>query len=148
MCALSNSQELESRRDSGQPFQHLFPTMKLDGSGALQVPRCFYQSGKNGEHKPKLLCPDIFRWGGGLPCEGVGAKKFGMSLETQESHTFWRDILGIFAAISQGCPKGLTKNSLCSIRVPYSEVRKRDWLSGPVLRDYLSDTPVWRAVGV
>ena len=35
------------------------------------------------EPKPKLLSPDIFWWGGGLPREGVGAKKFGMSLETQ-----------------------------------------------------------------
>ena len=43
-------------------------------------------SGKKKEHKPKLLGPDIFWWGGGLPREGVGAKKFGMSLETQENH--------------------------------------------------------------
>ena len=41
-------------------------------------------SGTKEEHKPKLLIPDIFRWGRGLPCEGVGAKKFGMSLETRE----------------------------------------------------------------
>ena len=33
------------------------------------------------EHKPKLSSPDIFRWGRGLPREGVGAKKFSMSLE-------------------------------------------------------------------
>ena len=37
------------------------------------------------EHKLKLLGPDIFRWGGGLPREGVGAKKFGTSLETRET---------------------------------------------------------------
>ena len=43
------------------------------------------------EHKPKLLSPDIFRWGGGLPREGVGAKKFGMSLETRDIKLFWRD---------------------------------------------------------
>ena len=35
-------------------------------------------------HKPKLLGPDIIRWGMGLPREGVGAKKFGMSLEARE----------------------------------------------------------------
>ena len=29
------------------------------------------------------LGPDLFRWGGGRPREGVGAKKFGMPLETQ-----------------------------------------------------------------
>ena len=33
-----------------------------------------------------------FRWGGGLPREGVGAKKFGgMYFETQGNQTFWRD---------------------------------------------------------
>ena len=41
------------------------------------------KSGKKKEHKLKLLGPDIFRWGGGLPREGVGAKKFSMSIETQ-----------------------------------------------------------------
>ena len=40
-------------------------------------------SGTKKEPKPKLLSPDVFRWGGGLPRERVGAKKFGMSLETQ-----------------------------------------------------------------
>ena len=43
-----------------------------------------FGSGAKNEHKPKLLSPDIFRWGGGLPREGVGAKKFGMPLETRE----------------------------------------------------------------
>ena len=37
------------------------------------------ESGKRKEHKPKLLVPEIFGWGGGLPREGMGAKKFGMS---------------------------------------------------------------------
>ena len=46
------------------------------------------------EHKPKLLSPDIFRWGRDLPREGVGAKKFGMSLETREIKLFGRDIPG------------------------------------------------------
>ena len=45
-------------------------------------------SGTKEEHKPKLLSPDIFRWGGGLPREGVRAKKFGMSLETREINFF------------------------------------------------------------
>ena len=40
------------------------------------------------EHKPKLLGPDIFQWGGGLGCERMGAKKFGMSLGTQGNETF------------------------------------------------------------
>ena len=49
---------------------------------------------KKNEPKPKLLSPDIFRWGRGLPHEGVGAKKFGMPLETREIKLFWRDIPG------------------------------------------------------
>ena len=40
-------------------------------------------SGTKKEPKPKLLSPDIFWWGRGLPREGVGAKKFDTSLETQ-----------------------------------------------------------------
>ena len=40
------------------------------------------------------MSPDIFWWGGGPPREGVGAKKFGMSLETQGIKLFWRDIPG------------------------------------------------------
>ena len=35
-----------------------------------------------------------FRWGRGLPCEGVGAKKFGMSLKTREIKLFGRDFPG------------------------------------------------------
>ena len=33
-------------------------------------------------------------WGGVLSREGVGAKKFGMSLKTQRNQTFWRDVPG------------------------------------------------------
>ena len=44
--------------------------------------------------------------GGGLPREAVGAKRFGMSLETRTS----RDLAGI----SRGCPESLRK-ILCSI---------------------------------
>ena len=51
-------------------------------------------SGTKKEPKPKVLSRDIFWWGGGLPREGVGAKKFGMSLETQGIKLFWRDIPG------------------------------------------------------
>ena len=46
-------------------------------------------SGKKKEHKPRLFGPDIpCEVGGGLPREGAGAKKFGMSLETQQNQTF------------------------------------------------------------
>ena len=62
-------------------------------------------SGAKKEHKPKLLSPDIFRWGGGLPHEEVGAKKFGMSLETQGIKLFWRDIPGFCRDIPEAPEK-------------------------------------------
>ena len=52
-------------------------------------------SGKKKEPKPKLLGPDILRWGGGLPREGVGAEKFGMSLGNQGNQTFLAGYPGI-----------------------------------------------------
>ena len=65
-------------------------------------------SGKKKEPKPKLFGPDIFGWGGGLPREGVGAKKFGMSFETQGNQTFWRDIPG-FCRGFLGAPEKFEK---------------------------------------
>ena len=62
------------------------------------------------EHKPKLLNPDIFRWGRGLPHEGVGAKKFGMSLETQGKSG--QDIPG-FCRDIPGVPENLRKKNIC-----------------------------------
>ena len=53
---------------------------------------------------------DAFWWGGGLPREEMGAKKFGMSFETQENQNFWGGISRDFAGgISPGCPKSLKK---------------------------------------
>ena len=46
-------------------------------------------------HKAKLLGPDIFCWGGGLPREGVGAKEFGMSLATISFGGVSRELVGI-----------------------------------------------------
>ena len=77
-------------------------------------------SGQKNEHKLKLLGPDVFWWGGGLPREGMGAKKFGMSLETREAKLFWRDIPGFFAGMSQRVPKSLRNISLRSVGVPYN----------------------------
>ena len=57
------------------------------------------------KHKPKLLSPDIFWWGGGLPREGVGAKKFGMSLETKDIKLF---LVG-YPVILLGYPGGPRK---------------------------------------
>ena len=62
-------------------------------------------SGTKKEPKPKLFGPDIFGWGGGLPREGVGAKKFGMSLETQGIKLFWRDIPGFCRDVPQAPEK-------------------------------------------
>ena len=52
-----------------------------------------FWSGKKKGTNPNFWGPDILRWGWGLPCEGVGARKFGMSLETRETKLSWRDIL-------------------------------------------------------
>ena len=65
-------------------------------------------SGKKKEPKPKLFGLDIFGWGGGLPREGVGAQKFGMSFQTQENQTLWRDIPG-FCWDILGAPKKFVK---------------------------------------
>ena len=70
----------------------------------LGITPTMVQSPKN-EPKPKLLSPDIFRWGGGLPREGVGAKKFGRSLETQGIKLFWRDIPGFCRDIPEAPEK-------------------------------------------
>ena len=75
-------------------------------------------SGTKKEPKPKLLSLDIFRWGRGLPHEGVRAKKFGMPLETREIKLFGRDIPG-FCRDIPGVPEKFEKKSLGSIFVPY-----------------------------
>ena len=72
---------------------------------ALGCPGHTLYSGTKKEPKPKLLSPDIFRWGGGLPREGVGAKKFGMSLEAQGIKLFWRDIRGFCRDIPEAPEK-------------------------------------------
>ena len=63
-----------------------------------------------------FLSPDIFWWGGGLPREGVGAKKFGMSLETQGIKLFWRDIPGFCRDIPEA-PEKFKKKCLGFFRV-------------------------------
>ena len=84
----------------------------------LRVAPLQHESGTKKEPKPKLLSPDIFWWGGGLPREGVGAKKFGMSLETQGIKLFWRDIPGFCRDIPEAPEKFEKKKGLCSIFVP------------------------------
>ena len=46
---------------------------------------------------------DIFRWGEGLPHEGIRAKKFGTSLEAREIQVFGREYPGILTGISRRC---------------------------------------------
>ena len=87
-----------------QMFMCLFrPLKKVSGKARLSLRRDFsgspggrpqgdFFSGKKKEPKPKLFGTDIFRWGGGLPREGVGAKKFGASPKTREIKFFGRDI--------------------------------------------------------
>ena len=67
---------------------------KNDAKFETEFPKLPF-SGAKKEPKPKLLSPDIFWWGGGLSREGVGAKKFGMSLETQGIKFFWAGYPGI-----------------------------------------------------
>ena len=71
-------------------------------SGPKSPPRCGHlsASGKKKEHKPKLLGPDIFRWGGCLPHEREGAKKLGTSFERDPGKpNFWAGYPGIFAGM-------------------------------------------------
>ena len=65
---------------------------------------CF-NSGKKKEHKPKLLGLDICRWGGSLPREGVGGKKFGISLETGDIKFFLAGYPGILLGYPGGAQK-------------------------------------------
>ena len=57
----------------------------------------------------KFHLRELLGLGGGLPSEGVGAKKFCMPLEIQGEPNFWRDIPGIWRDIP-GAPKKFEKN--------------------------------------
>ena len=89
-CTISTVRET----DHGYPFcgDPLALAGKLPEGGTSAERNCAEKiikcSSKKKEHKPKLSGPDIFRWGGGLPREGIGAKRFGMSLETREIKHF------------------------------------------------------------
>ena len=45
---------------------------------------------------------------------GVGAKEFGMSLETQEKINFLAGYPGMLVGISRGCPQSLRKHEVYS----------------------------------
>ena len=79
----------------------MFPLFHLDFRGSARTNNLCTSSGLSSScsnirqekgTQPKLLGPDILRWGWGLPRAGVGARKFGMSLETKGKQTFCRDI--------------------------------------------------------
>ena len=76
-------------------------------------------SGKEKEPKLKLFGLDIFGWGGGLPCEAVGTKKFGMFFEAQGNQTFWQDILGFLAGYPGEPPKSLRKKKFMFKMIPH-----------------------------
>ena len=84
------------------------------------------------------MSPDIFWWGGGLPREGVGAKKFGMSLETQGIKLLWRDIPGFCRDILEAPEKFEKKmfgfNSRPLYKDPLEEVLLRRVLRGRLVR--------------
>ena len=99
-------------------------------------------SGTKKEPKPKLLSPDIFWWGGGLPREGVGAKKFGMSLETQGIKLFWREIPGFCRDIPEAPEKFCEKNVWVQFSSPTSTAGGP---SPPPPLGPLPPTPDWAA---
>ena len=80
----------------------------------------YFFSGPEGpprkETQTQLLGPDILRCGGGLTREGVGAEKFGMSLETRETKLFWRDIPGFCRDIPEVPGKFERKKSVFNFR--------------------------------
>ena len=53
------------------------------------------KSGTKKEPKPKLLSPDIFWWGGGLPREGVGGQKVRYVPRNPGNQTFLAGYPGI-----------------------------------------------------
>ena len=57
---------------------------------------CVYISGTKKEPKPKLLSPDIFRWGRGLPHERVGGQRFRYAPRNQGNQTFLAGYPGIW----------------------------------------------------
>ena len=95
----------------------------------LAVTNHSYSSGKKKKPKPKLFGSDIFGWGGGLPREWVGAKKFGMSLETRQIKLF----LAGYPRILPGYPGGARKvweNKVC-VQFSSPNIRAQyDWTTG------------------
>ena len=81
------------------------------------------------EHEPKLLCLDIFRWGGGLPRERVGAKKRGMSLETQRNQIFGGGMFRDFCPDIPGAPEKFERKKFVFNFCPLKEGDKTKFLA-------------------
>ena len=77
------------------------------------MPNSSLNQARKKEHKPKLLGPDIFQWGVGLPREGVGRKKLSMLSQPTETKLLG-GISQDFAGMSWGCPKRLRKKFVCN----------------------------------
>ena len=114
---------------SGRTIQKHFQSHFIDYSPLLVEldERMFSQlsfssQARNKEHKPKLLSPDIFRWGRGLPREWGETKKFGMSLETREIKLFGRDIPGFCWDIPAVPEKFEKKKSVFDIGPLFSQL--------------------------
>ena len=91
----------------------LTPCLNVPNVDSFRTDKNSLKSGKKKERKRQIqTCgsKDLpLGWGSsGLPCEGVGAKKLGMSLEAQ-SNQFFGGYPGSFAGRSWRCPKCLRK---------------------------------------
>ena len=79
LLARSHRKVSKSRPGPSGPESHKSRVSKDPGSRSNHLDTFQIKAGA----QDQLLGLDIFRWGRGLPREGVGAKKFGMSLESQ-----------------------------------------------------------------
>ena len=75
-------------------------------------------SGTKKEHKPKLLSPDIFWWGGGLPREGVGGQKVRYAPRNQGKETFLAGYPGFLPGYPGGRPEKFEKTNCVQFSSP------------------------------
>ena len=109
------------------PHAHLSVFARIVGEVSANPPKESMWGplvGQEKGHPPKLLGPDIFRWGGDLPREGVGAKKFGMPPRNPKKTHFLVGCPGFFlgrtprGSYSQ---KGIFLPSRCLLESPFLE---------------------------
>ena len=82
-----------------------------------QLPHVMNKIRQENGTQTQTFGPDIFGWGGGLPRERVGAKKFDTSLETREIKLFGRDIPGFCRDIPES-PEKFEKKRVC-VQFPF-----------------------------